>query len=279
MAKSSGLLWGILWILIGFIFLMNTLGYIDFSIWRVLWRLWPVFLIVAGISMVLPDMKWPGTLLSIAVIIILVIIFIPRLHPDKLQQITMNQPIEGIEKADVQLNFGAGNIYIAGRSDDLMQGVFGYSITAPVKEFSAKGNNGELTLSTGPKSTRNDWNMTFNGAIPLNLEINFGAANSNIDLSAMEVDKLAINGGAISTKIRFAKYPTKAEIKVGASDVSITLPKDYSARLKVESGLTSVSVENLDKENDYYYTANYDPSEDFIDIKVSAGVSSIKVIQ
>jgi hypothetical protein len=37
---------------IGVIFLLINLGYLDISIWTILWRFWPVFLILGGLQLI-----------------------------------------------------------------------------------------------------------------------------------------------------------------------------------------------------------------------------------
>lgn len=37
---------------IGVIFLLINLGYLDISIWAILWRFWPVFLILGGLQLI-----------------------------------------------------------------------------------------------------------------------------------------------------------------------------------------------------------------------------------
>ena len=38
---------------LGMLFLMQNLGIVDINIWNLIWRFWPVFLIAAGLEMVL----------------------------------------------------------------------------------------------------------------------------------------------------------------------------------------------------------------------------------
>lgn len=49
--KADRLFWGIIFVFIGGIFLLENFGVIDFS-WGYIWRFWPILLIVAGINIV-----------------------------------------------------------------------------------------------------------------------------------------------------------------------------------------------------------------------------------
>jgi len=54
--RSSGQyvpIWGILLVFIGIIFLLQNFGFLSWTIWRALWRFWPVVLIMAGLGIIL----------------------------------------------------------------------------------------------------------------------------------------------------------------------------------------------------------------------------------
>lgn len=54
--KSKNLFLGIILLFVGIVALLGTLDILEFS-WRVVWRLWPMLLIVIGI-IVLPVKDW-----------------------------------------------------------------------------------------------------------------------------------------------------------------------------------------------------------------------------
>lgn len=62
--KSRNLFLGILILFIGVVALLASIGTIGFS-WQVAWRLWPMLLILVGISM-LPVKDWLKALLLVA---------------------------------------------------------------------------------------------------------------------------------------------------------------------------------------------------------------------
>ncbi|RYZ94727.1 MAG: hypothetical protein EOP47_27265, partial [Sphingobacteriaceae bacterium] len=52
--KSDKLMTGLVLVLIGVTFLLNNFGYIDFH-WGNVFRLWPVFLLMAGVNLILAN--------------------------------------------------------------------------------------------------------------------------------------------------------------------------------------------------------------------------------
>src|SRR6476469_1361885 len=47
--KSDKIFWGILFVFVGGVFLLENFGVIDFS-WHYVWRFWPVLLILTGVN-------------------------------------------------------------------------------------------------------------------------------------------------------------------------------------------------------------------------------------
>lgn len=63
--KSKDVVWAIFLIFIGTIFLLNTTGVIGWSIWTYLLNFWPVFIILAGLKLVLGKSLLSDILLSV----------------------------------------------------------------------------------------------------------------------------------------------------------------------------------------------------------------------
>lgn len=71
--KSRNWFMGVLFIAIGVVALLATLGVIDFS-WRMAWKLWPMLLVIIGIVM-LPVKDWLKTVLVVVALAVSVILY------------------------------------------------------------------------------------------------------------------------------------------------------------------------------------------------------------
>ena len=71
--KSRNWFMGVLFIAIGVVALLATLGVIDFS-WRMAWKLWPMLLVIIGIVM-LPVKDWLKTVLVVAALAVSVMLY------------------------------------------------------------------------------------------------------------------------------------------------------------------------------------------------------------
>lgn len=79
--KSRNLFLGIIILFIGIVSLLVSLGLIDFS-WRIAWKLWPMFIIFIGIS-ILPVKDWLKALLMITALALSVWIYRVEDHKSK----------------------------------------------------------------------------------------------------------------------------------------------------------------------------------------------------
>jgi len=60
--------WGIFLVFLGIVFLLQTLDVLHWGLWGILWRFWPVLIIVAGLGILLRRCNaWLVSLLVLAI--------------------------------------------------------------------------------------------------------------------------------------------------------------------------------------------------------------------
>ncbi len=282
--KVTELVWALILIIVGLIFLFNNLGYLSWDIWYYLWKLWPLILIVAGLSVLFKDSK---LLFLIPLIVAGVVIYATFQYemPESLEPrtSTLTQTLDDAKEADINLFFGAGTITISNGSQNLFDGRFRYTDERflPAKKYEIEDGIGELTLRSDFQSHLshpiNEWDLKFTDQIPLTLNLDYGAAQAVIDLSGLKVDRLDINGGATNTKIRFGNYSTQAYIDLGVSNLEIEIPEAVGAKIELDEGISSVKIKGLTKKDDFYVTENYETAKNKIFIDIDTGVLNIDV--
>jgi hypothetical protein len=67
---ADGLFWGIFLLFLGVVFLLQTFNILPWELWSTLWRLWPVLLVIAGISILLRH-RPPWLIAAITVILLI----------------------------------------------------------------------------------------------------------------------------------------------------------------------------------------------------------------
>lgn len=264
--SKGNIFWGFLLVIAGALLMAGNFGLITFEI-RLLW---PLLVIALGVY-ILMSRSWEPS------------------GTAEEQSVTVQ--LEGATEANVRLEYGAGTVRIGGTAsaDQLLSGTFS------AMKLSTKRNGSKLTarLSTDTEQafagflpwnwhhTRREWNFALNPNIPTALKIECGAADTRMDLSVYKITKLDLDTGASSTNLTLpaAAGHTQAKIAGGAASFEVRIPEGVAARIHVESGLGSISVDQtrFPRDGKYYESPNFDQAVNKVDLKLEVGVSSVVI--
>jgi hypothetical protein len=264
--RFIGILFAVVLIFVGVILLLSNLGILLVDPFRLLADFWPVLLIILG----------------------LYLIWLRVRSPKKINPITSSQDLEGATRADVSINFGAGELGIHSLKNgggNLFSGTF-YS--PPQKTVCKRGDVLEVTLrqSEWPWTPHvhwqgDDWNIGFNEMTPLTLRFNTGANRAFVDLTDNKVELVELSTGAsdITLKLPKASGFTRAIIKGGAADIKVEVPRGVAARIRSKGALSSLKVNagRFPGADNVYSSPDYDTAQNKVDIEINTGVSSVTV--
>lgn len=148
--------------------------------------------------------------------------------------ITSARQLWGTEPVTVHVEYGAGHLEIASADRATlyrMEMRYDEGHFSPITSFDegsrtlrlgVKGKEGRrgIKMKEGSKST-----ISLTREVPMNLELNFGAGEADIDLGGMRLRRLELSTGASETKVRFdSPNPIRAdrvEIHSGAADLKV----------------------------------------------------------
>lgn len=306
------LFWGILLVIIGTLFILKNLGWIFFDWWTV-FRLWPLILILWGIS-IIPIKGYVKLILSlvtVAVAILLMSKFDKRERPfanwhrhnhewrfdmdDSDDDSTYNSNSQELfqlydsttKRAVLSFDAAAGDFTIADSTlgDKLLV-------------FRKKGNIGDYSMTSSKEGDREEIKLKINESdVKLNnrgnmvklvlnpkpvWDFNFdiGAANIDFDLSNFMVQDLKVEGGASSINLKMGnKSPlTNVKIEAGAASIDIKVPASTGVDLRAEMVLSSKTLKGFNKvEGGHYRSNNYATAKNKMIINIDAGVSSLNI--
>lgn len=115
------------------------------------------------------------------------------------------------------------------------------------------------------------------------LTLNTGASKLEvIGIGNAGPEEMKVQSGAGDITLDFTgAWPRSADVEVtaGAGSITLRLPDDVGVRVKVEGGLSSVSVSGLDREGDAYFNDAFGDTETELHIQVTVGVGSISLIE
>ncbi|MDP2953768.1 MAG: DUF5668 domain-containing protein, partial [Chloroflexota bacterium] len=114
-------------ITLGVLFLLQNLGVLPWGLWGTLWHFWPVILILIGIN-ILWGQHSPWLMLAVTGVVLLGVIGAAVwIQGSQSTAVTtpFSQPLQGVERAEVEIGFGAGELVVTGlpaASSNLVEG-------------------------------------------------------------------------------------------------------------------------------------------------------------
>lgn len=301
--KFRNIFWGVVLIFAGVLFILQNLHIIHFD-WQNLWRIWPVVLILWGVS-ILPAHNLIKLGLTLLILAATVFFMVDNTHEyDKSDWATdWLDEFEESEDMPIDQNFvipyedsssvvildmdlAAGAFYLNDITDDLMgfdkRGrALNYSYLVKrddsITEIRIESESGKVVVKRDSKHTV-DLSLNTYPVYEMNMDV--GAAKLDFDLSPYKVGSLDLDGGAASFELRFGDaYPeTHVNIDAGASSISLEIPESSGCDLKISSVLSGKTINGFNKvDHGHYRTDNFDASVNKIYIEVDAAVSSYTI--
>lgn len=299
---DNGIVSGIILIVIGLIALMVTFFDVDI-VWSELAKLWPVFIIIFGIS-ILPFNKLLKSVLVIICILISFLLYCNGVKEendftwdDARSDVAINEDVDvqefsepfrtDIVEADVEINYGAGNLFLGTPVRELVKATNASNYI--IQDFSVvyEGDKADIVFDversisvSGNEPARNNFNLSLNEKPVYDFEINFGASDMNFDLCDYKVANLEVNGGACNINVKLGDLHefTDVSINTGVSDIKIGIPETTGCRVECESVLSSKSFEGLvRKSSGVYETSNYSSAQNIVNIEFAGAISDFEI--
>ncbi|MFA5974055.1 MAG: DUF5668 domain-containing protein [Lentimicrobiaceae bacterium] len=300
--------WGLLLVIIGVLFILKNTGVLFFS-WHTLWRLWPVILILWGIS-IIPVKDWIKLVLSLLTVVV-TFFAVQQYGPkdnhkwnfewndnndrdnndeDNVTSYNnvLSEDFDSLTKyAELKLDIGVGNFKIKDTTGKLIEvkhdnANANYSMTAKEEDSLMKIS---LSLEKGEFNNgniRNNVEMKLNAHPIWDMDLNVGAAEVNFDLSGFKTRNLKIQGGASDIELKLgAELPlTDVKLEAGAASITIRVPESAGCEIISNTFMSSKDFKGFTKiGKQLYQTSNFASSTNKIKINLQAGVASIDVIR
>jgi len=302
--RRPGIVGPLILITIGVLLLLNQFGRLPWDLWLNVWRFWPVIFILIGVDILVSASRSTllyilGLLLAIAVIGGIIAYAVLQTGPLPVGEPVggtqaLQEALQGATSGRVTLRPGVARLRVAALADSLnfVEGEIQYerdSLKAE-KEYSVGGGQAVLTVRSRSRSTQffrfgqqvsERWNLRFTPRVPLELIVNAGVGDIDLDLSALKVTKLDLDAGVgtLNVSLPMGAGTTSASINAGVGSISVHIPSGVGARVHVSRGLGSVSVHSgrLVRSGNDYKSADYDTAENRVDLTVNGGVGSISI--
>ncbi len=284
-------------ITLGVLFLLANFNLLPFSIWEVALRFWPLILILVGLEIIFGRRSGLGALIVIVLWVALVsgIVWLAftqgELFAGRAAAITesLTEPLGDIQSATLELHRGVAAVTITALNadtNDLLRGTFGHNSQTRVrKDYSVAGNQARLVLSEETLGWmpfmfgESWWNLALTPNLPLSIKVESGVGRATLDLSALKITALDVEGGVGSVDVVAPKTGATIRIKGGVGNARITIPEGVAAQIRADKGVGNIRVNEtrFAKSGNTYASANYASAEAKIEIFVDGGVGGIEV--
>jgi hypothetical protein len=197
--------------------------------------------------------------------------------------------LAGAQSARVEVDLGAGELWVEGGSNKLLEADFHYSVRAwaPVIKYDVSAGRGYLTVRQPPVHgfntghRQNRWDLHLNDKVPIDLRVNLGAGKGAFKLSGTALRRLNVEIGAGELQVDLTgvwDHDVDAEVHGGVGEATIRLPRDVGVRATATGGLGGINAQGLHKEGGYYVNDAYGKSDIHLRLNVTGGIGQINLI-
>lgn len=313
--KSKNLITGLLIIFVGVIALLSALHIIDFH-WSIVLRLWPLVLVIFGITLLPLNEYLRGGLILATLGLGCFLYHVEAKHYEG-NAITrfynnirswdfnhdddedeedadieyaidqhFSEPFTEIESASIDIDFGAGDLTLKAPCAELamvdaQSNFVKYSFRTEMTDNRASiyvSGNGH-TKNVG-KRNENDLDIALCALPVWDFSLDMGAADAQLDFTPYKVSSIKIDGGACNLDLKLGDNgcDTRMEINTGASDIDILIPTGVDCQINIESAITGKDFPDFEKkERGVWQTPGFGQGEHQIIIDLSCAVSDISV--
>lgn len=283
-------------VLIGFgiVFLLNNLGVVDWDIWQIVFRLWPILLIAAGLDLVIGRRSPLGTVVVLLVILGLVFAGVWLLSgtlagESRTEHVV--QAAQGAERAEIEIGGSVGRLTIGALAEPgtLVRGTLDLAAGEQLgREFRIEAGTAHFSLESQGEwripgfhwwSEDREWELDLAQGIPIQLTVNAGVGETRLELGALTATGVTVNTGVGRTWITLpgqGRY--LAHVRAGVGEVEIILPDGLAARIVVSSGIGDIDViGDFHLEDGVYFSPGFEDAESRVDLDVSGGIGRIVI--
>jgi len=200
-----------------------------------------------------------------------------------LQRESRSVDLDNAQSERAELKMGAGELNLTGGADALVEGDFAYNVAdwKPEVNYDVTGDAGELSVEQGSGEdvpvggeVRNEWDLRLNDDVPIDLSVEMGAGESDLDLDSLTLTGLDLQMGAGKTTVDLTgdyDRDLSATIEGGVGEATVRLPSAVGVKVNAEGGLGTINAQGLQREGDAYVNDAYGDSDVTLDVDVRGG--------
>lgn len=294
-------------IALGVIAILLNFGWIPLGRLVLVFDLWPLLLVVAGLALVLRVLVSPplarsltlaAAVLALVAIVAYAVLGGPRPAADRqetgagLVSTTASAALGSAASGRLQIEAGAAAI-------DIHQGAPASQLYQAALDF-PPGHTPQLQVKGGkvvvrgrgdgrrtPSSSRPMASISLNSSIPWDVSIGDGASEDHLDLRGLDLRSLTVDSGAshLSLQLPRPKGTVRVEISGGATDLEITRPAGVPVQSTISGGASNLTFDlnhmatlgGGGPSGGVQKSADYDAAANRYDIGITGGANNLTI--
>ncbi len=285
---------GLIVIIIGLSLLSESMGWGWFHAiaW---WKLWPVLIILIGISLLGRGgvvATTIGILVGIGLLLLIGLMAFGQWNeqrrPEARSEVSVAREAAA-KTVELTIRMGAGALSVRGGSAQLMDGTYTSNVAELSRTDSLLGDIQQVMLRTKGKGNSPFWfggakntlDLNLTNDLPVALSVDGGAMTMNLDLTTVRATKVNLDAGASTINLILGDVLEASSVSVdaGASTVTVSLPRTLGARLDLDSAVSKKNLPEFVQKNDSTYeSAHYTQTAKKVDLTFDVGASTVNVI-
>ena len=195
--------------------------------------------------------------------------------------------LQGATRVEVGVKMGAGELeFRAVDQEPLLEASFEFNRerNRPEVDYRLIGDKGRLEIRHARHrgfsfgSTRNRWDLRLSRAVPVELAVDLGAGQSDLDLRGLKLERVEIDMGVGEMTLDLqGAHERSFDVRIdgGVGSATLHLPTEVGVRVKVDGGLGSIDVHGLTKQSGAYVNDAYGKSAVTIEVDIDGGIGSL----
>lgn len=188
--------------------------------------------------------------------------------------------------AEIELNFGAGEIEIYGGAEELLEGVFEYNVEQwrPEMDHQVRDSKAFLSIRQGDSTGipagegKNSWEIYLNERVPIDLIMDMGAGEGDLNFEDIDLRSLEVDMGVGDIKVDISgtyQHDMNVYIDGGIGAITLYLPRDTGVMVKADKGIGSIRSRDFIKKGDALVNEIYGETDVEIKVNIETGIGSI----
>jgi hypothetical protein len=264
--NGRSLFWPLILIGVGLVWLLTNVGILQPVSIGVLFRLWPLLLIIVGVHLLFGRRSpMMGTLIGIGGVALIIVLMLigPSLGWAKGAEIkTANyqEAVGDTQSAHVSLDLSVADTTVKALSDsnELFQadvkytGDLDYEVsgeadkTISLRQINASNDSFSIMgWNVWGDTKKLTWDIGLSKNVPLDLEVNSGVSNSTLDLQDVQLTGLHLDSGVGTVNLTVPSMPDSYAVDIdgGAGSTNITVEEGTAVNFTIKGGVGAVVVD------------------------------------